>query len=76
MPPVSNMVRKIVKWIGLVLGSLIGLLVLALVVLFTIGTLRWNQVHGKYDVPVETISVPTARDAIARREHIVTIRMC
>lgn len=49
------MIRKIFKWIGIVLGSLVGLLVLALVVLYVIGTVQWNRLHGQYEVPVETI---------------------
>jgi hypothetical protein len=35
------MIRKILKWIGIVLGSLIGLLVLAFTVLYIIGTVKW-----------------------------------
>jgi len=70
------MIRKILKWIGIVLGSLIGLLVLAFLVLYTIGTVKWNKLHGKYDVPVETITIPTDEAAIARGEHIATIRIC
>ena len=70
------MIRKILKWIGIVLGSLIGLLVLAFVVLYAIGTVKWNRLHGTYEVPVETISIPTDQASIARGEHIATIRMC
>ena len=70
------MIRKILKWIGIVLGSLIGLLVLAFAVLYIIGTVKWNKLHGKYDVPVETITIPTDQTSIARGEHIATIRMC
>jgi cytochrome c553 len=70
------MIRKIFKWIGIVLGSLIGLLGLAFVVLYTIGTIKWNKLHGKYNVPVEKISIPTDQASIARGEHIATIRMC
>jgi mono/diheme cytochrome c family protein len=70
------MIRKILKWIGIVLGSLIGLLVLAFVVLYTIGTVKWNKIHGPYDLPVETISVPTDQASIARGEHVATIHMC
>jgi lipopolysaccharide/colanic/teichoic acid biosynthesis glycosyltransferase len=39
-----DMIRKIFKWIGIVLGSLVGLLVLAFVVLYIIGNAKWN--HG------------------------------
>ena len=70
------MIRKILKWIGIVLGSLIGLLVLAFVVLYIIGSVKWNKMHGQYDVPVETIAIPTDQASIVRGEHIATIRMC
>jgi mono/diheme cytochrome c family protein len=70
------MIRKIFKWIGIVLGSLIGLLLLAFVVLYTIGTVKWNKMHSPYDLPVETISVPTDQASIARGEHVATIHMC
>jgi hypothetical protein len=70
------MIRKILKWIGIVLGSLIGLLVLAFAVLYVIGTVKWNRIHGNYDVPVETVPVPTDQASIARGEHIAVIHMC
>jgi mono/diheme cytochrome c family protein len=70
------MIRKILKWIGIVLGSLIGLLVLAFVVLYITGSGKWNKLHGSYDLPVETITIPTDQASIARGEHIAAIRMC
>ena len=71
------MIRKIFKWIGIVLGSLVVLLVLAFIVLYAIGTVQWNRIRAKqHDVPVETITIPTDQAAIARGEHIATIRMC
>jgi len=71
------MIRKILKWIGIVLGSLIGLLVLAFAVLYIIGSANWNRIRGNdHDVPVETIPIPTDQASIARGEHIATIRMC
>lgn len=70
------MVRKILKWIGIVLGSLVGLLVLAFVVLYIIGTIKWNRLHGTYEVPVEAISIPTDQASIARGEHVATIHIC
>src|SRR4030095_11618017 len=70
------MIRKILKWIGIVLGSLIGLLVLAFAVLYVIGTVQWNKLHGEYDVPVESIAIPTDQASIARGEHVVTIHLC
>jgi cytochrome c553 len=71
------MIRKILKWIGIVLGSLIGLLVVAFAVLYVIGTVQWNRSRGNvHDVPVETIIIPTDQASITRGEHIATIRMC
>jgi cytochrome c553 len=70
------MIRKILKWIGIVLGSLIGLLVIAFAILYVIGTGRWNKLHGKYAVPVETINIPTDQASIERGKHVATIRMC
>ena len=71
------MIRKTFKWIGIVLGSLIGLLVVAFISLYVIGTVKWNSIRGKeYEVPVEPITIPTDQASIARGEHIATIRMC
>ncbi|HZM22035.1 MAG TPA: cytochrome c [Anaerolineales bacterium] len=67
------MIRKILKWIGIVLGSLIGLLVVAFVALVIIGGARANK---KYDIPVETISIPTGAEAIQRGEHVARIHFC
>jgi len=68
--------RKVFRWIGIVLGGLVGLLVLAFIVLYLIGGAKWNQIHGTYDVPVETIPIPTDQAAVARGEHVATIHMC
>ena len=71
------MLRQIFKWIGIVLGSLIGLLVLAFAVLYIIGSVKWNRIREKdYEVSVEKLSIPTDQASIARGEHIATIRMC
>ena len=70
------MIRKTLKWIGIVLGSLTGLLILAFAVLYVIGTVEWNRLHGQYDVPVETITIPTDQASIERGKHIATIHMC
>jgi len=70
------MIRKILKWIGIVLGSLVGFLVLVFVVLYIIGSAKWNRLRGTYDVPIETITIPTDPASIARGEHIATIHIC
>ena len=70
------MIRKILKWIGIVLGGLVGLLVLAFIVLYIVGTLKWNKLHGKYDVPVETLAIPSDQAAVARGKHVAAVHMC
>ena len=65
--------RKILKWIGIVLGGLIGLFVVAFVVLYLIGSTKVNR---KYEVPVETIAIPTGPAAAQRGEHLATILLC
>lgn len=59
--------KKVLKWIGIVLGSLVGLLVLTLVVLYVIGSTRLNK---KHDIQVETITIPTGEAATVRGQHL------
>jgi mono/diheme cytochrome c family protein len=70
------MILKFLRWIGIALGSLLGLLILAFVVLYIAGSVEWNKLHGTYDVPVESIMIPTDQASIQRGEHIATIHMC
>jgi cytochrome c553 len=59
--------KKVLKWIGIVLGALLGLLVLALVVLYFVGSARLNK---RYDIQVENIAVPSDEAAISRGRHL------
>ena len=70
------MIRKILRWIGLVVGGLAGMLVLSLAALYLVGSAKWAKLHGKYDVPAESITIPGDQASIARGGHIATIRMC
>ena len=67
------MLRKVLKWIGIILGSLVGLLVLASVVLYLVGTSKLNK---NYDVPVEAISVPADAQSVERGKHMAAVFMC
>jgi len=67
------MFKKVLKWIGIVLGGLVGLLVLAALVLYLLGT---SQLDKKYDVPVKAINVPADAQAVGRGEHLAAIFMC
>jgi mono/diheme cytochrome c family protein len=55
---------------------LVGLLVLGIVLVSVISTIRWNQGYENFDIPVESISIPTDEAAIARGEHIAITRFC
>lgn len=60
--------KKVFKWIGIVLGSLIGLILLAAVILYGIGNAQMNKT---YDFPPSGIVVPTDEASVARGRHIV-----
>jgi hypothetical protein len=58
--------KKVFKWIGIVLGSLIGLVLLFGVVLFAIGNARLNKT---YDVAPSNLTLPTDAASIAYGKH-------
>lgn len=59
--------RKLLKWIGIGLGAIVGLLVVAFVSLSIITAARFNRT---YDVPVSEVAIPDDAAAIARGQHI------
>ena len=65
--------KKVFKWIGIILGGLLGLLVLAAVAFYFVGGAKLSK---KYDVPVETVSIPTDADALRRGEHLAVVFLC
>jgi mono/diheme cytochrome c family protein len=60
--------KKVLKWLGIVLGSLVALLVVAAAVLYILGSARLNKT---YDIQPEAIAIPTDEAAIARGRHLV-----
>ena len=62
------MVRKIVRWVGIVLGGLIGLIVLAIVAVYAISSSRINKTYSVAPAPLTTA---IAQGDIKRGEHIV-----
>jgi mono/diheme cytochrome c family protein len=66
--------RTVLKWIGIGLGILVGLVVLAIVAVFVISEARINKVYT-FDVP--DVPIPTDEESIARGEHLASsIRDC
>jgi len=58
--------KKVFKWFGLVLGSLIGLVLIASVVLFLMGNARLNKT---YNFSPSNITIPTDEASIAYGKH-------
>lgn len=58
--------KRVLKWIGIVLGSLIGLLLVAGVVMYLMGNARLNKT---YDFPPSTITIPTDAASIEYGKH-------
>src|SRR6266542_959242 len=58
--------KKVFKWIGIVLGSFIGLIVVAGAVLYLMGNARMNKT---YDFPASNIVVPTNAASIDFGKH-------
>ena len=68
--------RKILKWLGILIGSLLGFLVLALVFLFVVGMVRWDQEYENYNVDISALSIPTDEATIDRGQHLVNTHYC
>ena len=60
--------RRILKWIGIVAGGLLGVFVVLIVVLFFVGS---QKVNRTYDVAIASVSVPADSATIARGKHYV-----
>ncbi|MFZ5855656.1 MAG: cytochrome c [Chloroflexota bacterium] len=58
--------KKILKWIGIVLGSLLGLILLSAAVLYFIGNSRLTRT---YDFPPSNITIPTDEASIEYGRH-------
>ena len=59
--------KKVLNWIGIILGGLVVLVILAAVGLYIGGGARLSKT---YDIQVETIAIPTGEKAIARGRHL------
>jgi cytochrome c553 len=65
--------RKALKWIGIVLGGLVCMLVVAVIVLYAIGS---TQLNKTYDIQVETIAIPIDDKSLARGKHLTDVTLC
>ena len=61
--------KKFFKWLGIVLGTLLGLIIIVLLVLYFKAN---NALTQTYNIPNENITIPTDADAVARGKKWVT----
>jgi mono/diheme cytochrome c family protein len=61
--------RRFLKWIGIVLGGLIGLLILAVVGLLIYGQLSFKRTHA--DWPLRPITADTSPEGLARGQYLM-----
>ena len=65
--------KSILKWMGFILGALVGILILANIILFALGEKRLKKV---YIVPIQTVSIPTNADSLVEGKRIFQYRGC
>jgi mono/diheme cytochrome c family protein len=65
--------KKLFKWVGLVFGVLVGLIVLGSVAIYLKSQARLTYV---YDLPEETVSVSMEAKSVERGKHIFQFRGC
>jgi mono/diheme cytochrome c family protein len=66
--------KKLMKWIGIVLGGLIGLSVPAGLVLYPIGLEKFTRSYP--NIAVAAVNIPSDIDAVARGKHIAIVWEC
>jgi mono/diheme cytochrome c family protein len=64
--------RRALKWIGIGLGVIIGLLIVAVIVFYFMGSARLTKT---YDIEAESVTIPSDEESLARGEYIVR-RIC
>ena len=65
--------KKVLKWIGIVIVGLIGLLIVALVLVFVVSNSRMNKT---YDVQAESVTLTTDAQTIESGRHYAVTRGC
>ena len=65
--------KKVLKWIGIVLAALLGLLILAAVGLGIAGGGQLKKVH---DIQAESITIPMDEASLARGEKLMDVAFC
>ena len=61
------------KWIGIAVGAVFGLLIIAMLGLYTMGQMRLNK---KYEVPVQMVAIPSDAESLSEGKRIFQYRGC
>ena len=65
--------KKTLKWVGISLGVLIGIIITSNIVLYSLGESRLRHI---YTIPEESISLPTDDESLAEGKRIFQYRGC
>jgi mono/diheme cytochrome c family protein len=65
--------KVMLKWVGIAMGALLGLIILGILVLYSLGQMRLKK---KYDVPRQTITIPSDTDYLTEGKRIFQYRGC
>jgi mono/diheme cytochrome c family protein len=66
-------VKRLVRWIGIALGSLAGLVIIAYAVLYILSE---RILRRTYEVPAVALSIPTDSASIIEGRRLATVRGC
>jgi mono/diheme cytochrome c family protein len=65
--------KKVLKWLGIFIGAVLALLVLAVTGMYFASEARLNRI---YEIPTETVAIPTDEATLAYGKHIFQFRGC
>jgi mono/diheme cytochrome c family protein len=65
--------KATLKWTGLAVGTLAGLLILGTLVLYSLGQMRLNK---KYEIAVEMVAIPSKAESMIEGKRIFQYRGC
>lgn len=68
-----NTIKTTLKWLGIILGSLIGLCLVAIIAVYIMSTMRLNKT---YTIPATALTIPTGDAAIAEGQRQFSTRGC
>ena len=65
--------KATLKWVGIAIGAIFGLLILAVLSLYGMGQMRLNK---KYDVHVQMVPIPSDAESLSEGKRIFQYRGC